>query len=667
MRRLGVRIGFAAVSLAAIVMLAVLSSVALRIERDRDGAYAAAQAAKIAVEQGDRISRAVWRLDTMLTPLIAQESTRPPATYRAFLVEMPNELPDDPARQSRRPITRNGLTVGEGEAIPSPLLGWTSDYVRLHFQIDDGGNWSSPQVPDRDEPWQSWIASEDLERRRRWLDELRSSVSQAALFERLPTQQLAIRADKIYSTNTSDYGGNLDAVRVGDTSAYRQDSLTQMGQAGINGPQPAQQPAVDGQEVRDWELRNRFYETFANESLRNQRIVLEYEQSQGEPKFATEGVTRPVWNGDKLLLIRRVPGEGCELIQGCWLDWPKLRERLLADIVELLPQADLRPAAGDVPLEPSMLLATLPVRLVVPDGTSAGTNERSTSRPSAVRRVLGAAWVLMAAALITGGVLIFQAESLAERRAQFVSSVTHELRTPLTTFRMYAEMLESGMVPPGDSTRGYLSTLRIESERLEHLIENVLAYSRIEHGRTKRRPTTLRLGELLDRIEPRLRSRAEGAGFAWRLTVGRPSHAVGDARDQAEEKRSEDDDGALLACVVTVDPIAYEQILFNLVDNACKYGRDAEVPEVSVRIDIDGTSWMTEVNDRGRGISTEVRRRLFRPFSKTDFEAATTAPGIGLGLALCRRLASGMGGSLELTDGSEPGACFRLRLPLGSR
>ena len=665
MRRLGIRIGLAAVSLAAIVMLSVLSRVAQTIERDRDDAYLAAQAAKIAVEQRDRISRAVWRLDTMLTPLIAQESTRPPETYRPFLIESPEVAADDPARQSRRPITRNGLTVGEGEAIPSPLLGWTSDYVRVHFQIDDDGVWSSPQVPAQDEPWRNWIASDEVERRRRLLDELRSSVSSTELFARLPTAQLAIRADKIYATNTSDYGGNLDAARVGDTSAYRQDSLMQMEQAGLNGAEGARGASDAGQEVRDWELRNRLFETFANESLRNQRIVLEYEQAQVGSEFVAEGVTRPVWNGDKLLLIRRVPGEGCELIQGCWLDWTKLRERLLADIVELLPEADLRPADGKVPLEPSMLLATLPVRLVVPEATPGIGNEAGvSSRPSAVRRVLTVAWVLMAAALIAGGVLIIQAESLAERRAQFVSSVTHELRTPLTTFRMYAEMLESGMVPPGESTRGYLSTLRIESERLEHLIENVLAYSRIEHGRTKRKPTTLRLGELLARIEPRLRGRADGAGFAWRLEVDSArcsSESGGDASDAESSGARENED--LLARVVSVDPIAYEQILFNLVDNACKYGR-GENSSVTVRIVLDETSWTTEVSDRGPGLDAAVRRRLFRPFSKTDFEAATTAPGIGLGLALCRRLAQGMGGRLELADEPASGACFRLRLPM---
>ena len=76
--------------------------------------------------------------------------------------------------------------------------------------------------------------------------------------------------------------------------------------------------------------------------------------------------------------------------------------------------------------------------------------------------------------------LLLGALSLGKRRADFVSAVTHELRTPLTTFRMYAEMLADDMVPDPDQRREYLSTLLVESNRLRHLVENVLTYARLE-------------------------------------------------------------------------------------------------------------------------------------------------------------------------------------------
>ena len=75
---------------------------------------------------------------------------------------------------------------------------------------------------------------------------------------------------------------------------------------------------------------------------------------------------------------------------------------------------------------------------------------------------------------------------------------------------------------------------------------------------------------------------------------------------------------------------------------------------------------MLRVRDHGQGISTEGAKRLFKPFSKSAQEAAHSAPGIGLGLALCRRLSRSIGGDLRLDRTFTRGACFELRLPLGA-
>jgi len=73
---------------------------------------------------------------------------------------------------------------------------------------------------------------------------------------------------------------------------------------------------------------------------------------------------------------------------------------------------------------------------------------------------------------------------------------------------------------------------------------------------------------------------------------------------------------------------------------------------------------MLRVRDHGQGISAEAARRLFQPFSKSAHEAAHTAPGVGLGLALCRRLSRSMGGDLRLEALTRGGAYFVLTLPL---
>ena len=156
----------------------------------------------------------------------------------------------------------------------------------------------------------------------------------------------------------------------------------------------------------------------------------------------------------------------------------------------------------------------------------------------------------------------------------------------------------------------------------------------------------LSVEELLRRLEPRLSERAAQAGLNVQVEAARAT------RDTQ----------------MRTDPAAIEQILFNLVDNACKYAApSASSPDLSVEASTDNKSLCLRIRDHGPGIAREVARRLFRPFSKSDQEAAQSAPGIGLGLSLCRRLSRSLGGDLSLERTAEPGASFLLRLPLTSK
>jgi len=107
-----------------------------------------------------------------------------------------------------------------------------------------------------------------------------------------------------------------------------------------------------------------------------------------------------------------------------------------------------------------------------------------------------------------------------------------------------------------------------------------------------------------------------------------------------------------------------EQILFNLVDNACKYAAPGAAEKI-IHLDAlpGGKFAMLRVRDHGQGISEQGARTLFQPFSKSAHEAAHSAPGVGLGLALCRRLSRSMGGDLRLDRLVKGGACFVLTLP----
>jgi K+-sensing histidine kinase KdpD len=127
-----------------------------------------------------------------------------------------------------------------------------------------------------------------------------------------------------------------------------------------------------------------------------------------------------------------------------------------------------------------------------------------------------------------------------------------------------------------------------------------------------------------------------------------------------------DADEAVAATRVTVDAGAVEQILFNLVDNACKYAAPSAIDRI-IHLEAlpeQGRLAMLRVRDHGEGISEAGARRLFQPFSKSATEAAHTAPGVGLGLALCRRLSRSLGGDLRRDASVRNGAAFVLSLPL---
>jgi signal transduction histidine kinase len=342
---------------------------------------------------------------------------------------------------------------------------------------------------------------------------------------------------------------------------------------------------------------------------------------------------KPRWLEDELLLVRTASLDGEARLQGLWLDWPKLRGRLLETIKDLLPNAELSPT------DPAWLdassMVTLPVRLLP------GHVDLAMSEASPLRRSLTIAWACFFIAATAVGIVLNRAMVLSERRGAFVSAVTHELRTPLTTFQLYSEMLADDMVPDADKRREYLRTLCDESTRLTHLVENVLSYSRIERGRASARRETLLLSDLIARIEPRLRQRTQPTGLDLQISVA----------PEAAETR------------VNVDALAVEQIVFNLVDNACKYAAPASKEKaLRVEVSVDPKHATIRVRDHGPGLSKQQLKRLFRPFEKSATEAAQSAPGVGLGLALCRRLARELGGELAL-ESSDAGACFKFTMP----
>jgi signal transduction histidine kinase len=228
----------------------------------------------------------------------------------------------------------------------------------------------------------------------------------------------------------------------------------------------------------------------------------------------------------------------------------------------------------------------------------------------------------------------------AERRDNFVSAVSHELKTPLTAIRMYAEMLREGMVADEATRQDYYTIMTAEAERLTRLINNVLEHARLRKGQ---RPVQLLRGdaagvvrEVLEVLRPHLES--EGFSVDLQVEPGLPA--------------------------VRFDADALKQVLFNVADNALKYGRGVGEARLEIRCVTEAGQVVIGVRDFGPGLEPARLGQVFEPFFRGESELTRRRTGTGLGLALVRDLVRAMHGTVSCHN-REPGLEVRVALPAG--
>jgi signal transduction histidine kinase len=351
------------------------------------------------------------------------------------------------------------------------------------------------------------------------------------------------------------------------------------------------------------------------------------------------GLWLPTRKGERLVALRLVRIEAKEICQGIVLDGPQLLELLAGEVQDLLPDARVVPVHPGRAALPDHAMTALPLQL----DTTAVHLPSPPLGWTPLRFGLCLAWTAALVALLAVGLGGWSLIGLSQRRIRFVSAVTHELRTPLTTLRLYLDMLLSGMVREDSQRAEYLQTLHEETERLNRLVGNVLDFARLENDRGPQPALApVSVGAVLDATRQAWQARCDGA--AKELVV---------------------DMSAANARLVT-DAALLQQVLGNLIDNACKYSREAADRRVWLRARAESGRVVFEVEDRGPGVPVRERRAIFRAFRRGR-AADVTAGGVGLGLALARQWAALLGGRLTLCTGAPTGgACFRVELPAGT-
>lgn len=250
--------------------------------------------------------------------------------------------------------------------------------------------------------------------------------------------------------------------------------------------------------------------------------------------------------------------------------------------------------------------------------------------------ILGEAGVFLVI-LLTGFFLIKRSHdkeiALALQEQNFMLAITHELNSPLAAIKLNIQTMLRRQLDQ-DKSRMVLNRTAQEAERLHHLINNVLAASRVDNRGYEFYPEKINL-------------------------VARIAKFVADTEPFFPQDIRLESPGEL---DVTIDPLAFELILQNLVENASKYSDDNKVIQISLGKEHEYLK--LAVADQGIGIPKEEKKNVLNKFYRVGNESIRRSKGTGLGLYLVDNLVSQMKGHLEIADNQPSGSIFIIKIPM---
>jgi two-component system phosphate regulon sensor histidine kinase PhoR len=254
-------------------------------------------------------------------------------------------------------------------------------------------------------------------------------------------------------------------------------------------------------------------------------------------------------------------------------------------------------------------------------------------------------WIFIGVSVVTLfsglGILLFamRTEKRANQlKSDFIANVSHELKTPLSLIRMFGELLASGRTKGAESSREYAEIITRESERLTHLIDNVLDFAKIERGKVAYDFKVGDLAEVLSRSLDVYRYRLEREGMKLEVDIEPDLPPV------------------------RIDENAMTLLLLNLVDNAVKYASDGKRLHVSLAR--RGAEVLLRVADAGPGIALDERERIFERFYRSRVVRGRSVRGSGIGLALVKHIAEAHGGAVVVDSVEGGGSTFTVSLPV---
>ena len=228
-----------------------------------------------------------------------------------------------------------------------------------------------------------------------------------------------------------------------------------------------------------------------------------------------------------------------------------------------------------------------------------------------------------------------------EAKSTFLANMSHELRTPLNAVIGYSEMLDDEIQRDGHtSSREDLLNINNAGKHLLELINGVLDISKIEAGKTELRLEEFDFEALINEVNatifPLIEKNKNTLNIDIKNTLG----------------------------IIYADITKVRQILFNILNNACKFTANGTITLTAEKITTKHTEWVEiNIQDTGIGIEEKNINKLFLPFSQIDNSNTRRFEGTGLGLAICKRFSEIMGGDITLQSQVDIGSIFTIQLP----
>jgi signal transduction histidine kinase len=227
---------------------------------------------------------------------------------------------------------------------------------------------------------------------------------------------------------------------------------------------------------------------------------------------------------------------------------------------------------------------------------------------------------------------------LSKMKSYFMSTVSHEFKSPLTSIRQMAEMLVHGRVPSTERQHKYHTTILQQSERLSHLIDNILNFSKMEEGQKVFRFEKADITPVVKNVVESFKDHTALQGFNIDISI------------------------PVSVPEIVFDREAMEQVIHNLLDNACKYSGDSR--KIEIQLLSKGKNIIINVRDHGIGIRKEDQDKIFSRFYRAGEDLTQTVKGSGIGLTIVKQIVEAHNGTIDVESAIGKGSSFSVILPI---